>query len=63
MTISHCGGVDIEELPQDKIIQVPFDPCTGLKSYHVSNALDELKAPKDINKPSCAEPPEVVDAL
>jgi len=51
MTISHCGGVDIEELPKEKIVQVPFDPCTGLKSYHVSNALDELKAPKDIISP------------
>ncbi|MFZ3073315.1 MAG: ATP citrate lyase citrate-binding domain-containing protein [Thermodesulfobacteriota bacterium] len=51
MTISHCGGMDIEELPKDKIMEVPFDPCTGLKSYHVSNALDELKAPKDIISP------------
>lgn len=51
MTITHHGGVDIEELPDDKIKTVPFDPLTGLKSYHVSNALEELGAPKEIISP------------
>ncbi len=51
MTITHHGGVDIEELPKDKIGEVPFDPLTGLKSYHVSNALEDLKAPKEIISP------------
>ncbi len=51
MTITHHGGVDIEELPKDKIKEVPFDPLTGLKSYHVSNALEDLGAPKEIISP------------
>ena len=51
MTITHHGGVDIEELPKDKIAQVPFDPLTGLKSYHVSNALEDLGAPREIISP------------
>lgn len=51
MTITHHGGVDIEELPEDKIKVVPFDPLTGLKSFHVSNALSELGAPKEIISP------------
>ena len=51
MTITHHGGMDIEELPADKIRVVPFDPLTGLKSYHVSNALTELGAPADIISP------------
>jgi len=51
MTISHCGGVDIEELGKDKIKEVPFDPLTGLKSFHVSNALDDLGAPSGIISP------------
>lgn len=51
MTITHHGGVEIEELPKDKIKEVPFDPLTGLKSYHVSNALEDLGAPKDIISP------------
>ncbi|MFQ5901386.1 MAG: ATP citrate lyase citrate-binding domain-containing protein, partial [Thermodesulfobacteriota bacterium] len=44
-------GMDIEELPKDKIKEVPFDPLTGLKSFHVSNALQELNAPAEIISP------------
>ena len=51
MTITHHGGVDIEELPEGKIKEVPFDPLTGLKSFHVSNALEELGAPVEIISP------------
>ncbi len=51
MTITHHGGVDIEELPKDKIAEVPFDPLTGLKSFHVSNALETLGAPREIISP------------
>jgi len=51
MTITHHGGVDIEELPPDKIREVPFDPLTGLKAFHVSNALEELGSPKEIISP------------
>ncbi len=51
MTITHHGGVDIEELPADKIAQIPFDPLTGLKSFHVSNALEDLGAPSEIISP------------
>lgn len=51
MTITHHGGMDIEELPKDKIREVPFDPLTGLKSFHVSNALHELGAPSEIISP------------
>lgn len=51
MTITHHGGVDIEDLPKDKIAEVPFDPLTGLKSFHVSNALEDLGAPSEIISP------------
>ena len=51
MTITHHGGMDIEELPKDMIREVPFDPLTGLKSFHVSNALMELGAPSEIISP------------
>lgn len=51
MTITHHGGVDIEELPPEKIAEVPFDPLTGLKSFHVSNALTGLGAPPEIISP------------
>lgn len=51
MTITHHGGVDIEDLPKDKIKEVPFDPLTGLKSFHIANALEELGAPSEIISP------------
>ncbi len=51
MTITHHGGMDIEELPKDKIKEVPFDPLTGLKSFHISNALTDLGAPSEIISP------------
>ena len=31
MTLTHHGGMDIEELDKTQIAQVPFDPLTGLK--------------------------------
>jgi len=51
MTITHHGGVDIEELTKDKIKEIPFDPLTGLKSFHIANALEELGAPSEIISP------------
>ena len=51
MTITHHGGVDIEELTKDKIKEIPFDPLTGLKSFHIANALEELGAPNEIISP------------
>ena len=43
MTLTHHGGMDIEELDKDQIIEVPFDPLTGLKSFVISNALTDLE--------------------
>ncbi|WP_130470488.1 ATP citrate lyase citrate-binding domain-containing protein [Candidatus Magnetaquicoccus inordinatus] len=51
LTITHHGGVDIEELPPEKIASVPFDPLTGLKGFVISNALQKLGAPNEIISP------------
>jgi len=51
MTLTHHGGVDIEELDKTQIAQVPFDPLTGLKAFVVANALSQLDAPKQIISP------------
>lgn len=51
MTITHHGGVDIEELDPSMIAHVPFDPLTGLKAFVVANALSRLNAPKEIISP------------
>lgn len=51
VTITHHGGVDIEELPKEKLKVVPFDPLTGLKSFHIANALTDLGVPNHIYSP------------
>ncbi len=61
MTITHHGGVDIEELPPEKIKEVPFDPLTGLKAFHVANALEELGAPTELISPLVQNLPKLWD--
>ncbi|MFQ5443258.1 MAG: ATP-grasp domain-containing protein, partial [Nitrospinales bacterium] len=61
MTITHHGGVDIEELDSSKIAEVPFDPLTGLKAFHVSNALVDLGAPAEVISPLVQNLPKLWD--
>jgi len=51
MTLTHHGGVDIEELDKSLVASIPFDPLTGLKAFVVANALSALGAPKQIISP------------
>jgi succinyl-CoA synthetase beta subunit len=51
MTLTHCGGIDIEEVDRKLVATVPFDPLTGLKAFVVANALSEIGAPKEIISP------------
>ena len=61
LTITHHGGMDIEELPKDQIVEIPFDPLTGLKSFVITNALSDLKAPKEIVSPLAQHLPKLWD--
>jgi len=51
MTLTHHGGMDIEELDKYLVQQVPFDSLTGLKAFVVANALSELNAPRPVISP------------
>ena len=51
MTLTHHGGMDIEELDKKQVAQIPFDPLTGLKAFVVANALSSLEAPTKIISP------------
>src|SRR6266496_6730472 len=42
MTLTHVGGMDIEEVDKSQVAQVPFDSLTGLKAFVVANALSNL---------------------
>jgi succinyl-CoA synthetase beta subunit len=61
ITITHRGGMDIEELPKDQIAEIPFDPLTGLKSFVITNALSDIKAPREIISPLAQNLPKLWD--
>src|ERR1700730_3140879 len=59
MTLTHHGGMDIEELDKAQVAQVPFDPLTGFKAFVVANALSNLQAPKEIISPLVQQLPKL----
>src|SRR5215467_12631103 len=59
MTLTHVGGMDIEEVDKNQVAQVPFDCLTGLKAFVVANALSELEAPKAIISPLVQQLPKL----
>ena len=59
MTLTHMGGMDIEELDKCQVAMVPFDPLTGLKAFVVANALTEIGAPKEIISPLVQQLPKL----
>jgi len=63
MTLTHLGGVDIEELDQKSVAQVPFDALTGLKSFVVANALSDIGAPKEIISPLVQHVPNLWELI
>ncbi|MGF1467553.1 MAG: ATP citrate lyase citrate-binding domain-containing protein [Sandaracinaceae bacterium] len=58
-TISHKGGVDIEDLPASDIAVVPFEALTGLKAFIIANALRDLGAPRPIISPLVQQLPKL----
>ena len=63
MTLTHRGGVDIEELGKDEIVTVPFDALTGLKAFVVANALSDIGAPKEIISPLVQQLPKLWELM
>ena len=59
VTLTHIGGMDIEEVDKRHVAQVPFDPLTGLKAFVVANALTEIEAPKEIISPLMQQLPKL----
>ena len=59
MTLTHEGGVDIEELDASRVARVPFDPLTGLKAFVVANALSDLNAPTPLISPLVQQLPKL----
>ena len=51
ITLTHKGGIDIEDLDKTEVATVPFDSLTGLKAFVIANALSDLGAPREIISP------------
>ncbi len=45
LTLTTEGGVDVEEIPPERKKVITFNPATGLKAFHVHDALRELGCP------------------
>ena len=63
MTLTHRGGVDIEELDRSEIATVPFDALTGLKAFVVANALTDIGAPREIISPLVQHLPKLWELM
>lgn len=59
LTITHHGGVGIEELPKDQVAQVPFESLTGMKAFVVANALRSIGAPREVVSPLVQHLPDL----
>ncbi len=51
LTISPHGGVDIESLGEDKMRSVWIDPFIGIKSFDITNALNDTGCPEQYISP------------
>ena len=51
ITLTHKGGVAIEELDRKHVAEVPFEALTGLKAFVIANALTDIGAPREIISP------------
>ncbi|MBN8508410.1 MAG: carboxylate--amine ligase [Burkholderiales bacterium] len=63
MTLTHKGGVDIEELGKGDIATVPFDALTGLKAFVVANALADIGAPREVISPLVQHLPKLWELM
>jgi succinyl-CoA synthetase beta subunit len=51
ITLTHKGGVAIEELDRQFVAEVPFEALTGLKAFVIANALVDIGAPREVISP------------
>ncbi len=63
ITITHRGGVDIEELGKHEIATIPFDALTGLKAFVIANALADIGAPKEVVSPLVQHLPKLWELM
>ena len=62
MTIIVEGGVDVEDVPPEKKKEIVFNPVTGVKSFHIIDALRELNCPQEYISPLVQQLPKLWQA-
>ncbi|MDH5721472.1 MAG: carboxylate--amine ligase [Spirochaetia bacterium] len=62
MTIIVEGGVDVEDVPEEKKRVISFNPITGIKTFHITNALNELNCPPEYISPLVQQLPKLWQA-
>lgn len=60
-TLAIEGGVDIEDLPAEKKAIIPIDPLIGIKSFDITNALNDLGCPEQYVSPLVQHLPKLWD--
>ena len=63
MTLTHMGGIEIEEIDKKFIANVPFEALTGLKAFVVANALSDIGAPKELISPLVQHLPKLWELM
>ena len=63
MTLTHKGGIDIEELGKGDIATIPFDALTGLKAFVIANALGDIGAPREVISPLVQHLPKLWELM
>jgi len=56
------GGVDVEDVSDDAKRTILFNPVTGVKSFHINDALRELKCPPQFISPLVQHLPKLWQA-
>ncbi|MGE5479821.1 MAG: ATP citrate lyase citrate-binding domain-containing protein [Chloroflexota bacterium] len=60
-TLTPSGGVDIEDLPEEKKAVTWIDPLIGIKSFDVTNALNDIGCPEQYISPLVQHLPKLWD--
>ena len=61
MLLTTEGGVDVEDVPADKKRIINFNPITGVKSFHINDALRSLGCPDKYISPLVQNLPKLWD--
>lgn len=63
ITLTHQGGMLIEDVDPAYVARIPFEALTGLKAFVVANALTDIAAPREIVSPLVQHLPKLWELM